>query len=109
MSKRNELKAFLWEERTDWSLEPPCPRCDICGEPTSVPNMHEFLIRRGHVPKKKQGCIWHKFNCVLIHQTCHERADGMKEHFKELAIERYGREAIEEWLAGLPLRTKIIL
>jgi len=69
--------------------------------------MHEFLIRRGHVPKKKQGCIWHRFNCALICRTCHEKADGMKEYFRDLQIERYGREAIEEWLDNLPL--KVIL
>ena len=79
-------------------------------EPVPVPDMHEWLIRRSHVPRKKQGCLWHRFNCVLLHADCHHgHADGMKEHFKELAIERYGREAIKEWLASLPLKVEVIL
>lgn len=110
LSKRNHIKAAIWHERADYGLDPPCPRCDICGRPVANPDMHEWLIRRGHVPKKKQGCIWHRFNCVLLHATCHHKyADGMKDHFRNLQILRYSRGMIEEWLDGLPLKVEVLL
>lgn len=112
LSKRHTLKARLWTERADWALSPPRPRCAVCGEPLpkdGACDMHEWLIRRGHVPKNQQSCIWHKFNCVLLHRACHERADGMKALFRKQMIEEYGRQEIEEWLRGLPLKTGVVL
>ncbi len=109
MNKRNRVKVAIWLERADYGVDPPCPRCDVCGELTPEPDMHAFLIRRGHVPKRKQGCIWHKFNCVLLCRTCHEQADGMDDYFRDLQIMRYGAEAIVEWLNSLPLKVEVRL
>lgn len=112
IGKRNTLKASLWRERADYSLNPPRPLCDVCAQALPMDggcDMHEFLIRRGHVPKRMQDCIWSKFNCVLVHRACHERADGLKDHFRNLQIKRYGGEAIAEWLNSLPFRVEVIL
>ena len=109
MNKYLQVKASAWLERTDWALVPPRPRCDVCGEPLLTDgacDAHHWLIRRSHVPKAQQDCIHHCINIVLLHRKCHERADGMGEHFRAVQTERYGKTAIQEWLESLPLRVK---
>lgn len=113
MNEYLKVKASAWLERTDWGIAPhPRPRCDMCGEPLPEDgscDAHHWLVRRSHVPKSQQDCIHHRFNIVLLHRSCHERADGMKEHFRAIQAERYGESEIQEWLGGLPLKVKLAI
>ena len=98
-SRRAELKGRLFQERGN--------TCDYSGKDGAT-DMHEWLIKRSAVPKGKQQLkIFDERNCALLHHTCHlgeGQTRAMKEKLANIFIDRYGRETLLEFVAGLNLR-----
>jgi len=60
--------------------------CVWCGEIVDhrEAHIHEFLVRRAQVPKKKQHLIFVEENCGLLHAECHvmhDTAPGLRVKF----------------------------
>lgn len=113
LSKRNELKAWLWDERADYVLESPCPRCAVCGKPVSNPDMHEAIVPKRAAmgwPKSKRGLINHRYNCLLVCSGtgCHLQAHACPERMVAMLILMYGWDNINEWVETLPFKVRFV-
>jgi len=112
--QRRQLKARLWRECTDWSLEPPRPRCVVCGKPlpqSGACDMHEVIVSKKVAmgwPKEQRGLINHKYNCVLVHTGggtgCHKEAHAHPDKLVAWLISRYGWYTIDDWVHSLPFK-----
>lgn len=103
-----EFRAEVYEERVNEVAGSPL--CVVCGRPVGLGfDLHHWLVRRGHLPKRKQSCIHHRFNVVIVHPECHQEADGRKDEIREQQIARYGEDVIQGWLDSLPLKTSVSL
>jgi Zn finger protein HypA/HybF involved in hydrogenase expression len=111
--KRRRLRAELYAERADflYQRERWVPTCPLCGRPLVEGvgfHAHETIITRGDVPRQHwQPLIMVKENLSLLCPKCHMKS-GHSEAGEEILIrdliERYGKDAIEEWIESLPFK-----
>ena len=97
---RTDLKRKLLDERN---------LCDFCGAELGFSvDMHEWLIKRSAVPKSKKTKIFDERNCSLLHTSCHAKfvqTTRMKEKLAPIFIDRYGEQALLQFINGLNLRS----
>lgn len=80
------------------------PVCAICGKPpvSGALEMHETFITRGDIRGNKDllSDIMSRYNCVLVHPTCHQHAnsdEGKIACAKDI-VEHEGYENVISWL-----------
>ena len=89
--KEAKLRAYVNEKRTV---------CEVCGRAPAT-DAHHAIVKRDKNNKKVDNII----NVQMVCHKCHMegKADGYKNMTKAVdkAVERYGREAVIEWLKSL--------
>tara|TARA_B100001123_G_C14964981_1_gene889266 strand:+ start:282 stop:653 length:372 start_codon:yes stop_codon:yes gene_type:complete len=98
---RQKLKAQLIKERDS------CDWCD--GLITDNCDMHEWLIKRSAVPKRKQNKIFDPRNCALLHHSpchmMHGQTTAMRDVLMPIFIHRYGKDAMLDFIYSLELKS----
>jgi len=82
--------------------------CTVCGElldSGGVVDLHEALVTKGQVqgwPKSWRIIIINRYNCTLVHRSCHEHGDRVSvwKHKCDL----FGEEELIRWYTSLPFR-----
>jgi len=104
METRLELKARLLRERlTD---DPPWA---TYGRAT---DMHEFIYAKRHfrgLSAKKKRYMDSELNCAILSPEAHQQWGDTKRFrlwFMQLQIERYGYDAMREYVENPPLKIK---
>jgi hypothetical protein len=72
-------------------------------------DLHEAILTRGDIPKKKQTLIMVAENCVLVHRDlCHKGAATLHGQVRCIShlIKHEGMEKIETWLNCVALELK---
>jgi len=91
--------------------------CVVCGR-TLLNNVdiHEAIVKKGDLPRKRQKAIFDEHNCVALHHgaPCHVNTKKVDRICADYLIGYYGLGAIQNWIASLSLRvltprTRIIL
>ncbi len=84
------------------------PACDMCGgkNPTDA---HEIWISRADVRGNDElmaKILAEPMNIVLLHnRPCHiPLAEGQRERFRMILVDRYGKAAIIAWIKSLGLK-----
>ena len=99
---RTKLKIRLLYERK---------LCDWCGGLiTDSCDMHEWLIKRSAVPKRKQNKIFDPRNCSLLHHSCHMehgQTKTMRDVLAPIFIYRYGKAAMLDFIYSLELKSEM--
>ena len=100
---RTKLKIRLLYERK---------LCDWCGGLiTDSCDMHEWLIKRSAVPKRKQNKIFDPRNCALLHHSpchmMHGQTKAMKDVLAPIFIYRYGKAAMLDFIYSLELKSEM--
>jgi hypothetical protein len=97
---RTDLKHQLLDERGD--------TCDYCGK-AGATDMHEWLIKRSTSPRNSK--IFDARNCALLHhEPCHMQfgqTKQLKQRLANIFIERYGEQALLQFINGLNLRSDV--
>lgn len=63
--------------------------------------IHHAIIKRGDLPNDTR--IDHEYNCVAIHNMCHENKRSVDERCGAYLVSHYGAKAIADWIDGLGL------
>jgi len=110
MANRLGLKARLWRERLSYTVNPPRPLCDVCGEPLGRlgrADLHESIVPRRVAmgwPKEQRGLIYVAYNCHLLHRKCHKQAHADPDLMVAIQVCRYGFTPLKVWVDTLPFR-----
>ena len=94
---RTDLKRTILNERGD--------TCDYCGK-AGATDLHEWLVKRSALPRNKK--IFDARNCSLLHHLCHMQfgqTKQLKQRLANIFIERYGDQALLQFIYGLNLRS----
>lgn len=108
------LRAQLWRERADYSLDPPAPRCEVCGTPLrGDQGQCHHVLRRGVVmgwPREYRHLANDPRNCLLVcSEKCHRELHADPARAVQMLIKRYGRKGIRDWIQGLPFKVRLSL
>jgi len=70
-----------------------------CGQHLFQPELHHGILSKAMFRGvKDRKLLDAPCNCFLVNKACHERIPG-PEWFWQLACERYGTDAVEQWYA----------
>lgn len=80
-----------------------CEKCGVRGLPMEV---HEGIVKRNEVSHSVLHWweIFSEYNCFLLCAKCHHGRGLPREEYYKRAVERYGGDKINGWLATLPFR-----
>ena len=64
--------------------------------------VHEAIIKRGDLPDDPR--VFDEYNCVAIHNKCHENTKAVDRKAMQYLIFTYGIEAIFWWICALNMK-----
>ena len=83
-------------------------KCPVCGEAlVGLLNIHECIVTKGDVqswPESWKILINNLFNCVYIHQHCHQH--GNRQEWWDYKCELFGKQEMEKWYYRLPFKSQ---
>lgn len=84
--------------------------CLVCKEALygalNIVNVHECIVTKGDVqswPDSWKFLINNLYNCVVVHQECHQHGNRQKWWEYKCAI--FGEEEMSKWYYSLPFKT----